>query len=234
VATIHVLDDNEINSAAMVELLAQLGHDVMHFATPHQFFYQLSKMPPRCAIIDAVLPEMNGLDVVRRARQLVGRQMGVMLLSTSDADERVIAGLGAGADDCVVRPVADGLLAARVDALLRRLVPSSVTKRIELGAYTLDLSPRAAFINGRDAGLAPREFDLAWVLFGQPSRLFTRDELLALIWGKHSTYGAHTVAQYVYALRKKLDLVDHGFRLQSVYGTGYRLEWVDQPALGKV
>jgi DNA-binding response OmpR family regulator len=229
---IHILEDDEAFSAGLAELLIRQGHEVMCFATPHQFFYQLSKLPPRCAIVDWMLPEMNGLEVVRRARQLVGQQMGLLLLTALDAEDKAIAALAAGADDYLVKPVADGLLAARIEALLRRLVPMQVSmaKQIELGPYTLDLPTRVASIDGRDVGLAPREFDLAWVFFAQPSRLFTRDELLALIWGKHSAYGAHVVAQYVYALRKKLELVDHSFRLQSVYATGYRLEWLDRPA----
>lgn len=230
-AQIHILEDDEPFAAALAELLARQGHEPMCFATPHEFFYQLSKLPPRCAIIDWMLPEMNGLEVVKRTRQLVGGQMGLLLLTALDAQDKAIAALAAGADDYLVKPVADGLLAARIEALLRRLVPAEVSmaKRIELGPYTLDLATRMGSVNGRDVGLAPREFDLAWILFAQPSRLFTRDELLALIWGKGSTFGAHTVAQYVYALRKKLELVDHGFRLQSVYATGYRLEWIEAP-----
>jgi two-component system, OmpR family, phosphate regulon response regulator PhoB len=232
VAQIHILEDDEAFAAALAELLTRHGHEVMRFATPHEFFYQLSKLPPRCVIIDWMLPEMNGLDVVRRVRQLVGQQMGLLLLTALDAEDKAVAALGAGADDYLVKPVAGALLAARIDALLRRLVPAQVSmaKQIELGPYTLDLPTRLASIDGRDAGLAPREFDLAWVFFSQPSRLFTRDELQALIWGKNSAYGAHVVAQYVYALRKKLELVDHGFRLQSVYATGYRLEWIDMPS----
>jgi two-component system, OmpR family, phosphate regulon response regulator PhoB len=231
-AQIHILEDDEAFACALAELLVRQGHEPTCFATPHEFFYQLSKRPPRCVIIDWMLPEMNGLEVVKRTRQLVGGQMGVLLLTALDAQDKAIAALGAGADDYLVKPVADGLLAARIEALLRRLVPAqtSMAKRIELGPYALDLSTRVAKLNGRDVGLAPREFDLAWVFFAQPSRLFTRDELLALIWGKGSDFGSHTVAQYVYALRKKLELVDHGFRLQSVYATGYRLEWIDAPA----
>ena len=67
-------------------------------------------------------------------------------------------------------------------------------------------------------------------MFAQPSRLFTKEELLALIWGKKTEFGAHTIAQHIYALRRKLKFVEHGFKLLSVYASGYRLEWVDAPA----
>ena len=112
------------------------------------------------------------------------------------------------------------------------LVPMRVAmeKRIVRGPYTLDLGSRTATVDGCDAGLAPREFDLAWTLFSQPSRLFTKSELLALIWGKQTEFGAHTISQHVYALRKKLKFDKHGFKLQSVYATGYRLECFDTPS----
>ena len=228
---IHILEDDEACAGALAELLIRQGHEPKCFAAPHEFFYQLSKMPPRCAIVDWMLPEMSGLEVVKRTRQLMGGQMGIILLTALDDDDKAIAALGAGADDYLVKPTTDVLLAARLEALLRRLVPMQVAmaKRIELGPYALDLSTRSACIDERDVGLAPREFDLAWTLFAQPSRLFTKDELLGMIWGKQAEFGAHTIAQHIYALRKKLELVDHGFKLQSVYGTGYRLEWLEAP-----
>jgi DNA-binding response OmpR family regulator len=230
-ARIHILEDDEAFAAALADALSGHGHEVMCFSAPHKFFYQLNKRPPRCAIIDWMLPEMTGLEVIKRVRQVVGSQIGLLLLTALDDEDKAIAALSAGADDYLVKPVADALLAARIEALLRRLgqATTGMSKRIELGPYVLELATRVASVAGQDAGLAPREFDLAWILFSQPSRLFTRDELMALIWGKHGDMGAHTIAQYVYALRKKLALVENGFKLQSVYATGYRLEWVQGP-----
>jgi DNA-binding response OmpR family regulator len=231
-ALIHILEDDDACACALSELLSRQGHEVERFSTPHGFFYQLSKFPPRCAIVDWMLPEMSGFEVVKRTRQQVGGRVGIIMLTALDAEAKALAALAAGADDYLVKPTTDALLAARIEALLRRLVPAQVAmaKQIELGPYVLDLCTRKASIDGCDAQLAPREFDLAWTLFAQPSRLFTKDELLASIWGKHTEFGDHTIAQHVYALRKKLALVDHGFRLLSVYATGYRLEWADAPA----
>jgi DNA-binding response OmpR family regulator len=230
---IHILEDDEACAGALAELLIRQGHEPKCFAAPHEFFYQLTKLPPRCAIIDWMLPEMSGLEVVERTRQLVGGQMGIILLTALDDEDKAIAALGAGADDYIVKPATDVLLATRLEALLRRLVPmqTAMAKRIDLGPYVLDMSTRSASIDGRDAGLAPREFDLAWTLFAQPSRLFTKDELIGLVWGRQTDFDVHTIAQHVCALRKKLELVAHGFKLQAVYGTGYRLDWVEVRAL---
>jgi DNA-binding response OmpR family regulator len=230
---IHILEDDEACAGALAELLIRQGHEPKCFSAPHEFFYQLTKLPPRCAIIDWMLPEMSGLEVVKRTRQLVGGQMGIILLTALDDEDKAIAALGAGADDYIVKPATDVLLATRLKALLRRLVPAqtAMAKRIDLGPYALDLCTRSASIDGRDAGLAPREFDLAWTLFAQPSRLFTKDELIGLVWGRQTDFDVHTIAQHVCALRKKLELVAHGFKLQSVYGTGYRLDWIEVRSL---
>jgi DNA-binding response OmpR family regulator len=229
---IHILEDDEACADALAELLTRQGHEPKCFSAPHEFFYQLTKLPPRCAIIDWMLPEMSGLEVVKRTRQLVGGQMGIILLTALDDEDKAIAALGAGADDYIVKPATDVLLAIRLNALLRRLVPAqtAMAKRIELGPYVLEQSTLCATIDGHDAGLAPREFDLAWTLFAQPSRLFTKDELIGLVWGRQNDFDQHTIAQHVCSLRKKLALVAHGFKLQSVYGTGYRLDWIETRA----
>ena len=229
---IHLVETDRGCGNALAGLLSERGHDLACFSAAHQFFYQLSKCPPGCAIIDWELSSARGLEVVERTRQLVGGRMGIIVLTPGESEEQIVSALDAGADDCVCKPTNDVLLAARIEALLRRLVPMRVAmeKRIVRGPYTLDLGSRTATVDGCDAGLAPREFDLAWTLFSQPSRLFTKSELLALIWGKQTEFGAHTISQHVYALRKKLKFDKHGFKLQSVYATGYRLECFDTPS----
>ena len=229
---IHVVESALGTSDALTALLDRQGYASRCFAAPHEFFYQLGKLPPRCAIIDWELSQACSLDVVKRTRQLLGGRVGIIMLTSSESEDQVLSALAAGADDCIVTPTTDEMLAARIEALLRRLVPRQVAmdKRIVRGPYTLDLGSRTATVDGRDGGLAPREFDLAWTLFSQLSRLFTKDELLALIWGKQTEFGAHTISQHVYALRKKLKFDDHGFKLQSVYATGYRLECIDTPS----
>lgn len=223
---IHLVEDDDICAEAVAKALRDSGHDVRVFGAPHALFYEIQKLPPRCVIVDWMLPEMSGFDVVKRLRQLLGSRVGIMMLTAIDSEDKVVDALGAGADDYMVKPVTDAILAVRVAALLRRLVPEQVAKAktVEIGAYVLDMSTRTVRVAGVPVELAPREFDLAWTLFSQPSRLFTKQELLASIWGRHTECGSHTIAQHVYALRKKLALTEHGFSLLSVYGTGYRLE----------
>jgi DNA-binding response OmpR family regulator len=226
-ALIHLLEDDEIFAQSVQGALQRRNHEVLCFGTPHAFFYQLSKQAPRCAIIDWMLPEMIGVDVVRRLRQQMGRNVGVIMLTAIDAEQNVVEALNAGADDYIVKPGTGAVLGARLDALLRRLgdETSTTTKHMSAGPYTLDFALRTVQMEGERVDLTPREFDLAWTLFCSPSRLFTKQELLAAIWGKNSEFGYHTIAQHVYSVRKKLALAEHGFKLLAVYASGYRLEF---------
>jgi two-component system, OmpR family, response regulator len=230
--TIHLLEQDISNQGSLARLLTQRGHTTNHLASAHEYFYQLSKQPPRCVVVDWSFSDISGMEIVQRTRQLLGRHVGLIMLTDTEREDQAVLALNAGADDCFARPARDELLVARIEALLRRLVPAPVAeaKRLSVGPYTLDLGLRSVTINGVDAGLAPREFDLAWILFSQPSRLLTKDELLAMIWGKRSETGAHTIAQNIYALRKKLAFDGNGFELQSVYASGYRLERVAERA----
>jgi DNA-binding response OmpR family regulator len=234
--TIHIVDTDPSAGNALAGLLSERGHDSACFTAAHDFYDQLNRFAPGCAVIDWAMSPTCGLEMVERTRQLVGGRMGIIVLTPNESEEQVVSALGAGADDCVCKQTKDTLVAARIEALLRRLEPTPVTieKRIVRGPYTLDLGSRIATVDGCDVGLAPREFDLAWTLFSQLSRLFTKSELLALIWGKKTEFGAHTISQHVYALRKKLKFDKQGFKLESVYATGYRLECVEAPLRSRV
>jgi two-component system, OmpR family, response regulator RegX3 len=224
-ALIYLLEDDPDCSACVEQWLGRAGHQVKVFERPHEFFYEVSKQAPRCAVIDWRLPEMEGIDVVARLRQLLSTGTGILMLTGLDTEESVVRALKAGADDYIVKPGSESIVVARIDALLRRMAPAASTlTSIDRPPYRLDFGRREVTVLGHPVDLAPREFDLAWILFSEPARLFTRQELLAAVWGRHQDAGVHTVAQHVYMIRRKLALTEHGFRLNAVYGTGYRLE----------
>jgi DNA-binding response OmpR family regulator len=224
-ARIYVLEDDPLFAATTRDALVRAGHEVTVFETPHQFMYQVGKTAPQCAVIDWMLPEMPGIDVVRRLRQLFGRTLCIVMLTAVDSEDGIVAALGEGADDFMIKPGTERVLVARVEALLRRLRQEpGVKQEIELGPFRFDYAAQRVTVDGSPVELAPKEFDLAWTLFSDPSRLFSKDELLAAIWGKQAEWGHHTISQHIYAVRKKLMLTEHGFRLIAVYATGYRLE----------
>jgi DNA-binding response OmpR family regulator len=226
---IHVLEHTLFHEESLTATLQRRGFDVQRFKTAHDFFYQLAKRPPRCLVVDWMFNDIGGLEIVQRTREVLGPHIGIVVVTPEPCEESAMAAFRTGCDDCMPRPVRGALLAVRVEALLRRVTgsPTAQAKRIQIGPYELDMALRTVSVDGCDAGLSPREFDLAWLLFSQPSRLLTREELLALLWGRGAHAGAHTITQHVYALRKKLAFDTHGIALQSVYGTGYRLERIE-------
>jgi DNA-binding response OmpR family regulator len=226
-AWIYMVEDDADIARRVCDLLERNGHQTLWFDTPHKLFYQLGKKSPALLIVDWVLPEMTGVDVVSRVRQLLGRSVGVLMLTGHDSEQSVVTALQTGADDYVVKPSTDAVLLARVEALLRRSAQAAPASVISIGPYKFEFAQQAATVGGQPVELTPREFDLAWTLFSQPARLITKDELQAAIWGKGSDLGHHTIAQHVYLLRKKLELSKFGARLVAVYASGYRLELPD-------
>jgi DNA-binding response OmpR family regulator len=233
-ALICFLDEDESFAGSVEAALGQHGHEVHRFATPHAFFCQLDKLQPRCAIVDWMLKDMIGVEVVRRLRRQLPGDAGIVILTPINTDSQVVAALEAGADDCIVKPGTNAVLAARVSALMRRLgaEPATKARRIAAGPFVLDFAMQSVRIGGAPVDLTPREFDLAWTLFSNPSRLFTKQELLAAIWGRNTEFGHQTISQHVYSVRKKLALAKHGFKLLAVYASGYRLEYPQTPAIG--
>jgi two-component system, OmpR family, phosphate regulon response regulator PhoB len=222
---IFMLEDDEQFAVTIAERLRACTYEVSVFHHPHALFYELTKGSPTLVIVDWMLPEMTGLDVVKRLRQTVGTGIAIMMLTQMDSEEHIVGALEAGADDYVVKPGAGNELTARVKAVLRRYSPAKeAVLEISSGPYVLDFRTQSAAIDGRKAELAPREFDLVWTFFSSPGRLFSKSELLAAIWGRQADPTEHTITQHIYSVRKKLSLAEHGFRLTSVYGTGYRLE----------
>jgi DNA-binding response OmpR family regulator len=223
-AWIYMVEDDADIAHRVCDLLVRHGHQTQWFDTPHKLFYELGKRRPALVLVDWMLPEMPGVDVVARVRQLLGRSVAILMLTALESEESVVLALQTGADDYVIKPSTDALILARVEALLRRMTQAAPASVIAIGPYRFEFSQQSATIGGQAVELTPREFDLAWTLFSQPSRLVTKDELQAAIWGKGSDLGHHTIAQHVYLLRKKLELSKFGARLVAVYASGYRLE----------
>jgi DNA-binding response OmpR family regulator len=224
-ALVYLVEDDAEVAQRVCALLQREAHEALWFSAPHQLFHELQKRTPGCVLVDWVLPELPGIDVVARVRELLGHKVGILMLTAMNSEDSVVAALETGADDYVTKPFADAVLLARVGALLRRLTPRSAPPKVlVVGPYRFDFAMQTACVNDTPIQMTPREFDLAWMLFSQPVRLFTKQDLQAAIWGKNSTYGFHTVAQHVYSVRKKLALAQNGVRLVAVYASGYRLE----------
>jgi DNA-binding response OmpR family regulator len=168
-------------------------------------------------VLDVMLPGLDGLEVCRRIQQ--GRPVPVIMLTALDSETDLLVGLGVGADDYMTKPFSPRELVARVRALLRRVERSqySTEKVVNLGDVQLDPATRHVQRGEDRIHLTPTEFDLLYRLASRSNFVFSREQLLADVWGYRDGYGARTVDSHVAALRRKLgaDIV------RTVHGVGY-------------
>ena len=167
-----------------------------------------------------MLPKLGGLDVCRRLRS---RRLPIVFLSARGEESDRIRGLELGADDYVVKPFSPRELVARVRSVLRRAGPRDEAP-IALGSIELDPRSRTVRVDGRDAELTTREFDLLAFLMANPGRVFSREELLEQVWG-YTFGGTPTVTVHIQRLRRKIERrPDRPVHVTTVWGTGYRFD----------
>ncbi|MGI8586261.1 MAG: response regulator [Chloroflexia bacterium] len=185
-----------------------------------------------CLVLDLMLPDLDGFDVLRRLRQ-AGADLPVILLTARTDDVDKIVGLELGADDYVVKPFNPRELVARVRVLLRRMAEVRTLREALAAGGTEDAAPgiqidrvaRIARYNGRPLDLRPREFELLALLAAHPGQVFTRDLLLDRVWGQAEFVEPRTVDVHIRRLREKIAAVDPDANpIRTERGVGYRLQ----------
>ena len=189
-------------------------------------FLALSE-PFDAMIIDRMLPNVDGLSIVRSVRQ-AGMTTPVLILSAlGQVDDRV-EGLREGGDDYLVKPFAFSELIARLEALHRRKAPRESQTRLVVGDLEMDLLARTVRRSGQDIDLKPREFALLEYLMRHAGQVVTRTMLLEHVWDYHFDPQTNVIDVHISRLRQK---IDRGFEtelLQTVRGAGYTLRAPDQ------
>ncbi|MFV1990034.1 MAG: response regulator transcription factor [Acidimicrobiales bacterium] len=172
---------------------------------------------PDLVVLDLMLPLLDGLDVCRRIQQ--HERVPVVMLTAKDHEADMLVGLGVGADDYMTKPFSPRELAARIEAVLRRVGKESSTSKSTAPAFVIDRPSRTVQINGADVHLTVTEFDLLQALVEADGVVLSRDELLYKVWGYRDASGERTVDSHVRALRRKLgdDLI------RTVHGVGYAM-----------
>jgi two-component system, OmpR family, response regulator ResD len=170
------------------------------------------------ALVDVMLPELDGFELVRRIRG--ESDVPIILLTARGEETKRVAGLELGADDYVVKPFSMPEVIARVGAQLRRAGGFQPPGPLRQGSLELDEQARRVSVDGREIELTRREFDLLAALLREPDRVHTREALLDRVWGS-SYMSAKTVDVHIAALRRKLG---DAMQVKALRGVGYRLE----------
>jgi len=180
---------------------------------------------PDLIILDWMLPELSGIDVCRRLRETKNfKTIPIIMLTARGEESDKILGLDAGADDYVVKPFSPSELIARVRAVLRRADPEFGEEKIEYADISLDLTAHKASRNGRAIHLGPTEYRLLQVLMERPTRVFSREQLLDLVWGREIYVEERTVDVHIRRLRKALNENDEADLIRTVRRGGYAID----------
>jgi two-component system, OmpR family, response regulator ResD len=223
VATILVVDDDPIVRDVVVRYLERDGHRTLVAEDGDRADELLREEQLDLVVLDVMLPGQDGLALSRSIR--ARSSLPVILLTARGEEVDRIVGLELGADDYVTKPFSPRELAARVRALLRRSSAQADPRTsLAFGDVALDGNARQVRKAGDEVLLTAREFDLLWFLAANPQRVFSRDQLMASVWGYEPALDSGTVTVHIRRLRTKIE--DDPARprhLQTVWGVGYRL-----------
>jgi two-component system phosphate regulon response regulator PhoB len=185
---------------------------------------RLAERLPDLVILDWMLPGLSGIEICRRLRaREATRTLPVIMVTARGEESERVRGLTVGADDYVVKPFSVTELMARVHALLRRSRPERVAERLHAGDLDLDRLTRRVRRGDRDIRLAPIDFRLLEYLLERPGRVFSRAQLLDLVWGRSSEVDERTVDVHIGRLRKKLSKGRERDPIRTVRGAGYSI-----------
>jgi two-component system phosphate regulon response regulator PhoB len=222
---ILVVEDEIDVSLLITYNLEAEGYIVESVARGDEAELRLSENLPDLLILDWMLPGLSGIEICRRlrARETTRTLPVIMVTARGDESERV-RGLAVGADDYVVKPFSVIELMARVHALLRRSRPERVAERLHAGDLDLDRLTRRVRRGDRDIRLGPTDFRLLEYLLEKPGRVFSRAQLLDLVWGRSVEVDERTVDVHIGRLRKKLSKGRERDPIRTVRGAGYAID----------
>lgn len=203
--------------------LGELGHNVVAVENGEDALHLALTEDLDVLILDRMLPRLDGLSVIKRARA-GGVQVPVLMLTALGRIEDRVQGLDAGADDYLVKPFAFSELAARIQALGRRCAPTAVTTRLSAGGIEMDLLRREIRRAGRPIQLQPREFRLLEELIRHAGEFVTRTMLLERVWDFHFDPQTKIVETHMSRLRAKLNDGFEEDAIETVRGVGYRMK----------
>lgn len=223
---IAVLDNDRSQADLICQVLTSAGHVCQSFDSGKDLLGQLRKDSFDMLILDWQVADMNGTEVLRRAKEKLPSTTPMMFLTSSSAEDDIVAGISAGADDYMVKPLRRGELVARVQALLRRAYPAqNGAEQLQFGPYIFETRPGRLLMDGNVIDVTHKEFYLALLFFRNIGRPLSRAYIHEAVWIRETAVPSRTMDTHVSRVRNKLQLrPENGFRLVPVYSYGYRLE----------
>jgi len=223
---IALLEDDE-STADIIQLWLEEKGDVCHiFGDGPNLLSTLSQDSYDLLILDWELPTTSGIEVTKYIREKYGYNTPILFTTGRDSEEDIVTALESGADDYLIKPIRKAELLARINALVRRFTQSlNAHSVIKYEPYALDANTFTVYHGDQSATLTSKEFELAEFLFRNQGRILSRGHILESVWGQRSDLNTRTVDTHISLLRKKLTInPENGWRLNTIYRHGYRLE----------
>ena len=220
---ILIVDDNEQILKILTKYVQSEGWSSITAKTGEEALRLFDSTNPSIVLLDIMLPGIDGLEVCKRIRCF--SDVPILMITARDEDADRILGLDIGADDYIVKPFSPGEVMARIRATFRRMNTQSKNETLTAGELTINLNTSSVLINGQLVPLTRRETELLYTLAQTPGRVFTRENLLNLVWGYDFFGNSRAVDSHIKRLRQKLDAFEHpSFSVTTVWGTGYKFE----------
>ena len=220
---IYIIEDDENIRNLLKIALEGFGYEAEGFETAEEGLERIRQERPSLAILDWMLPGMDGVTAIRQIRQTEGtNSLPIMLLTAKEKELDKVVGLDCGADDYMVKPFGVLELSARIRSLLRRVKREEDKDVLSYQGISVNKKTREVTSSGRLCELTLKEFELLVYLLENQARVVTRDELLNQIWGYEYDGETRTLDMHIRTLRQKLG-ENGGGCIKTVRGVGYRL-----------
>lgn len=223
--TILIVEDEPPQAEMLAYNLEKEGYSVLIAADGEEGLLMARENLPDVIVLDWMLPGLTGIEVCRQLRNKPETQeIPIIMLTARGEEEDRVRGIETGADDYVVKPYSPRELVARIKGLLRRTNPSSVTNALNYGGLTMDLSQHKVTRDGRAVHLGPIEYRLLKTLMEKPGRVYSRERLLDIVWGRDVYVEDRTVDVHIRRLRQALNEGDAADIIRTVRGEGYAVD----------
>ncbi|MEE0514198.1 MAG: response regulator transcription factor [Emergencia sp.] len=219
---IYFVEDDDSIRELVLYTLNNAGYEACGFEKPSLFWDALKKETPRLILLDIMLPEEDGLSILKKLRASAQtKKVPVMMLTAKGTEYDKVIGLDYGADDYLPKPFGMMELIARVKALLRRAEVVDREKEYTIGELYVSPAKHIVRVGEKDVTLTLKEYEMLTLLVENQGIVFTRDQLLTKIWGYAFDGESRTVDVHIRSLRQKLD--ECGKLIETVRGIGYKI-----------
>ncbi len=216
-----VEDEDSIRDFVLYTLQSQ-GMEARGFGLPSEFWKAMEEETPQLVLLDWMMPEEDGLSIVRKLRGATKtKDLPIMLLTAKGSEYDKVLGLDNGADDYLAKPFGMMELLSRIRALLRRTQPAA-SELYQVGNLTVNPVSHKVEVDGEAITLTQKEFEMLCLLLKNQGQVFSRERLIEQVWGYAFTGETRTVDVHIRTLRQKLG--DAGACIETVRGYGYKIQ----------